>query len=436
MFRRLLWQAFARQRTRKILALTAIVAGMTVVTALLSLRVSAGDALNRELSAYGANILIQPAADTVPLDLNGVDLRPAGAGAYLAEADLGRIKQVFWANNITAFAPEIFVPVTVAAPGGAAVPATLEGTYFDREIAIPGHAQPFRTGLERLEPAWSVTGRWPSDPTPQADSAAPLEALAGTTLAARLGLHAGDRVLARTAHGSEALVITGIVATGAGQDDALIAPLAAAQALAGEPGKVRDVLVSAITKPEDAFARQDPNVLPPAEAERWMCSPYAVSIARELQDNFPGSAVHPVRPVAETQGVILHKLDLLMLLITLCALAACALAIASAMSATLVERRGEMALMRALGARQGAISGLFLAEAAVLGLIGGLAGFALGEWAAARLARGVLEMSVGWNWIVLPLILVLAAAVVAAGSAAALRRAALLEPALLLRGEL
>ncbi|MGH9540787.1 MAG: FtsX-like permease family protein [Terriglobales bacterium] len=429
MFRRMLWQAFARQRTRKALALAAIVAGMTVVTALLSLRVSAGDDLSRELASYGANIRIEPAADSVPLDLNGVDLRPAGAGAYLQESDLPNIKRVFWANNITAFAPEMFVPVDVSLAAAARpLGTTLEGTYFNRPVVVPGRRDPFTTGMERLEPAWSVVGRWPAD-----DGA---EALAGSRLAARLGLRPGDAVAVRTARGARQLLVTGIVSTGQGQDDALIAPLGVAQALSGQAGKMRDVLVAAVTKPEDAFARQDPSRLPPAEAERWMCSPYAVSIARELQDAIPGSVAHPLRPVAESEGVIVHKLGLLMLLITLCALAASALAIASAMSADLVERRGEIALMQALGAPQATIAGSLLAEAALLALVGGLVGFCLGEWVAARLARHVLGAAASWNPVVLPLILLLAVAVVAAGSLGALRRAARLEPAVLLRGEL
>lgn len=433
MFRRILWQSFARQRGRKALAAAAVIAGMTVVTAMLSLRISVGDDLGRELGAYGANIRVEPAADSLPIAINGVDLRPAGTGAYLPEADLGKIKQVFWANNITAFAPELFVPVRAArrsAPPSAAshaVTTTLEGTYFDHAVPVPGRKEPFRTGIERLEPNWMVTGRWPGDASNQT--------LVGSRLAGQLGLRAGDTVDVATARGAVALTVTGILSTGQGQDNELVAPLSVGQQLAGQPAMVRDILVSALTKPEDSFAREDPSRLAPADAERWMCSPYAASIAREIQDALPGSGAHPVRPVAESEGVILSKLNLLMLLITLCALAASGLAIASAMTATVVERRDEIALMKAIGARDGAVGWLFICEAAVLGLGGGLAGYLLGELAAAQLARGVFGSGAGWNPVVLPLVLLLAGLVVIAGSWGALRRAARTQPAVILRGE-
>lgn len=447
MFARILGQSFARQRARQSLAAAAVIAGMTVVSALLALRVGVGDELHRELEAYGANIRVSPAADSLPLTLNGVDLRPADAGADLPEAALGKIKQVFWGNNITAFAPQLFVPAAIAPASGAALVAsgprsaatsgsapaavTIEGTYFDRAVPIPGRIAPFRTGVEHLDPSWRVDGQWPSDAAVNGET----QALAGARLAARDGLRIGETVLARSGQAEERLTITGILSTGEGQDDELVVPLPAAQRLAGRPGEMRDVLVAAITKPEDSFSRQDPSRLPPAEAERWMCSPYAVSIARELADAIPGATAAPVRPVAESQGVILAKLHLLFWLIGLFALAASALAVASVMSAAVVERRGEIALMKALGAPDARVAGLLASEAILLGVVGGAVGFALGEWIAAALARGVLRAPLAWTPAVLPIAVLLACGAALLGAWGALRRATRLPPGLVLRGD-
>ncbi|WP_424215769.1 ABC transporter permease (plasmid) [Streptomyces sp. BI20] len=52
--------------------------------------------------------------------------------------------------------------------------------------------------------------------------------------------------------------------------------------------------------------------------------------------------------------------------------------IANTMIVSVMERRGEIGLRRALGARGGQIAGQFLIEAALMGLAGGLAGVALG----------------------------------------------------------
>ena len=62
----------------------------------------------------GANLLVTPASDTLPLEIGGVDYRPVDAGAYLPEGDLGKLKTIFWRNNIVGFAPFLDVPVEIA----------------------------------------------------------------------------------------------------------------------------------------------------------------------------------------------------------------------------------------------------------------------------------------------------------------------------------
>ncbi len=63
-----------------------------------------------------------------------------------------------------------------------------------------------------------------------------------------------------------------------------------------------------------------------------------------------------------------------------------AVGIANTMVVTVLERRGEIGLRRSLGARPRHIAAQFLTEAAVLALLGGIAGLALGSGAAAILA--------------------------------------------------
>lgn len=423
MYARILKQSFSRQRGRKILALLAVTAGMAVSTAMLTLRVNLGDDLNAELRHIGANLVVQPAADSLPVTLNGVDLRPAGAGALLPERDLPRIETIFWTNNIQAFAPVLDTQASVDG-----TPVTLEGTYFAHAVTAPGGGRTVTTGVRRLDPAWSVTGAWPQDDSRQV--------LAGVGLARRLHLAPGAALTVQ-AGGQRAatLSVSGILSTGAAQDEEIVAPLAVVQALAGAPGKYRQVYVAAVTKPEDAFARRDPARMTPADAERWMCSPYARTIAAQLQQALPGSAATVIRPVAESEGAILTQLQMLIWFIAGLALAASGLAISGAMTAAVLERRGEIALMKALGAQDRAIGGLYLGEAALLGCLGGALGFVLGEWLAARVAMRVVGHAIAWKPALAPLMLILAAGVVVVGSLHALRQAVRLEPASILRGE-
>src|SRR5690242_8975492 len=111
MFARLITDSFTRRPRRKLLTLAALALGMAVVTAALSVALDVGDRLAAEFIALGANLIVTPQADSLPLEIGGVDYRPANSGTYLPESDLLKIKSVFWHNNIIAFAPELEVRV-------------------------------------------------------------------------------------------------------------------------------------------------------------------------------------------------------------------------------------------------------------------------------------------------------------------------------------
>ena len=100
----------------------------------------------------------------------------------------------------------------------------------------------------------------------------------------------------------------------------------------------------------------------PEQYERGYCTPYPESIASQVQTALPGSSVQVVRRVAESEGRILGRVSALFWLITLGAMAAATLAIAAMAAASVIERRGEVALMKALGAKNRTILANFLIE--------------------------------------------------------------------------
>ena len=93
------------------LAGLAIMLGMTVATAMISVGVDIGDKMNQEIRSYGANILVYPQADTLDVNVGGVQMKPASDGAYLKESDLVKIKSIFWGHNILGYSP--MLPVSV-----------------------------------------------------------------------------------------------------------------------------------------------------------------------------------------------------------------------------------------------------------------------------------------------------------------------------------
>src|SRR6202162_3676592 len=114
MFLRIVSDSFTRKPRRKVLTAAALALGMAVATATLEVALDIGDRLAHEFRSLGANLLVTPAADTLPLEIGGIDYRPVNSGAYLPSGDLGKLKTIFWRNNIVGFAPFLDVPVVIA----------------------------------------------------------------------------------------------------------------------------------------------------------------------------------------------------------------------------------------------------------------------------------------------------------------------------------
>src|SRR5580658_5201904 len=117
MYTRLAGESFTRNPRRQLLTFAALLLGMAVATSTLSVAREVGDQLAREFRSFGANLLAEPQSATLPLEIGGVDYRPVDEGAYISEADLGKLKTVFWRHNILGFTPFLDVPVQAGAPG-------------------------------------------------------------------------------------------------------------------------------------------------------------------------------------------------------------------------------------------------------------------------------------------------------------------------------
>ena len=421
MLARIIIRSLVRRRRRKLLSLAAIALGITAATVAATLALDVGDQVSRELRSFGANITVTPAADGLPVSVGGVDYRPAASGAFLHESDLPALKKIFWANNIVAFAPFLYAPASLA---GRRV--VLIGSWFDHNLQLNG-SESFRTGLRDLHPAWRVQGQWPDDRDDES-------CLVGAGLARSPGIEIGSTlVLATGADNRYSCRVSGLVETGGAADEQVFAPLAGVQKFANEPGRVRQVEVSALTKPEDDFARRDPSRMTPEELERWSCSPYVRSIAYQIEQAIPGSVARPVYPVADTEGRILGRIGSLMLVLAVAALATACLAVASMMLATIIERRAEIGLFQSLGATRARVAAVFLLEGSAIGLGGGAAGYLAGTLLAHRLGKIVFGSPAPAHESLLPLVLLLALAVTWLGSAVPLARGLKMSAAVALR---
>jgi putative ABC transport system permease protein len=428
MFLRLVADSFGRRPRRKLLTGAALALGMAVVTAAFSVSLDVGDRLSHEFRALGANLLITPQADSLPLEIGGVDYRPVNSGSHLPEQDLGKIKTIFWRNNIVGFAAVMEVPaeVSTSSPSSSPVKTTLVGTWAHHSVALPD-GRSYATGMDQTNSWWHVDGRWFHDDAP--------ECIVGKSFAARTGIKPGDTLHINAADRSIALTVIGILSAGGPEDDAIVAPLQIAQQLANKPGQYRRLYVSALTKPEDDFARRNPSTMSAADLERWSCSPYASSIAYQIKQVLPGVDAHVIRRVAEGEGSILTRVRTLLWLASFAALLAAALAVGASSAASVIERRSEIGLMKAIGAGSGTIGFLLAAEQLLLAFVGGGAGYALGIVLARVLGERIFGVAPEPSLLVFIVILALAACVTLLGSAIPLHRASRYEPAPILRGE-
>jgi putative ABC transport system permease protein len=274
-----------------------------------------------------------------------------------------------------------------------------------------------------------VEGKWFSE---GAD-----ECVVGTAFAKNFGVKSGDTlsVSANGGAGWRALKIVGLLSTGGPEDNAVVAALVTAQQLAEKPGQYRRLYVSALTKPEDAFARKDPKSMTPAEFDKWYCTPYISAIALQISEELKGTDVRVIRRVAEGEGNILTRVRTLLWLVTFAALLAAALAVGASAAASVIERRTEIGLMKALGANSGLVGVLLAAEQLLLAFVGGGTGYAVGIVLARVLGERIFGFTPEPKLFVLLLILALAAVITLIGSAYPLRRASRYDPAPILRGE-
>jgi putative ABC transport system permease protein len=439
MFLRLVADSFTRRPRRKLLTGAALALGMAVATAALSVSLDVGDRLAREFRSLGANLVVTPAADSLPLEIGGVDYRPANSGAYLPVADLPKIKAIYWHNNIIGFAPLLEARAM-------ALPFALEngtfrqtanwiedlpliGTWADHGVSLPDGGE-FRTGIAKTNPWWRIDGQWFSDDA--------RECVVGAAFAQKNKIKIGDEISLAVGDGTKIpspFKVTGILSSGGPEDNSVLVSLSQAQLLADRPGQYRKLYVSALTKPEDGFAKRDPKSMNAEEFERWSCSPYVSSIAYSIAQALPGTDVRVIRRVAEGEGNILTHVRTLLWLVTFAALLAAALAVGASSAASVMERRAEIALMKAIGAGRGSVGFLLAAEQLLLALVGGGIGYALGIILARVVGEKIFGAAPEPSLLVFVIILGLAAGVTMLGSAIPLRRAAHFQPAPILRGE-
>ena len=427
MFFRMIFGTLFRQWKKMLMIAFTIALGASLATAMLSVMLDVGDKVNQELKTYGANITVVPKENSVLSSLYEVE-GEGGTGAYLHEDELGKIKTIFWAFNIIDYAP--FINASVTLDDG--TKASAVGTWFNHHMELPTGEQ-LDAGVTSMRSWWEIVdGKWLDEQSDGGNGA-----MVGKALAEKLGIRSGDTLHINGTVSDLTLYVTGIFDAGGDEDDKIFMPIDTAQSLDGLDGKIDSIEVSALTTPENDLAikaAKDPKSLTIAQYETWYCTAYASSICYQIQEVITDSVAAPVRQVADSEGAILEKTQLLMTLITILSLIGAALGICNLVTASVMERSAEMGLMKAIGAQNSSVSGLVLTEITVTAVFGGTVGFFAGWGFAQIIGHSVFGSAITMRPVVIPLVAVLVVIVTLAGCIPAIRMLLRLSPCEVLHG--
>jgi len=412
MFLRILRKSLSKRKSRIAIAVISVIMGAAIATALLSVYFDVGEKVGYEFRKYGANLMVVPESDTIEVGFPGVDFASVTEQRYINESDLGKIKTISWSQNVLGFAPFLYQVVSIG-EGQDEQRVVLAGTYFNKDVEVPD-SPIFNTGVQKISPWWKVNGNWIVD---QNDT---IGSLVGVNVAEKFNLEIGDSFTIRYRENYENgtnetiynLVVTGTVETEGNEDNQIFVNLKVAQDLTGRSGKLHMVQVSALCNkcPVDTFAA-------------------------EIEEKIPYSDARTVNQLVNTEMNILNKITEMMLLVTIVALLASALGVMTTMTTSVIERQKEIGLMKSVGAENRRIVSLFLSEAAIIGVIGGILGYIIGIVLAQLIGLSVFSATITPRLIILPVAIGISTGVSLLASILPVSRAVKVEPAIVLRGE-
>lgn len=385
------------------------IAGTALIATMLSLSFEIEGKVQRELRAFGANIIVEP-------QVAGI-MSLAGQPRYLNESDIPKIKTIFWRHNIVGVAPFLEAPIEINLKGKK-VKVNGLGTWFEKRLSLPEGS--FTAGVFTVAPWWYIDGRIPGRK----------ECLVGATLARRYGISTGDTL----SSGKEVFTVTGILTTGSREEELIVMELGEFQRIKGIPGKVSSIWVSALTTPMDEFAYKDPATMTPAEYEKWYCTGYVTSIAKQIEEVVRDSSARPVWRIAEAEGKILNRMKLAIYLLSSVTLIASGMGVSSTLMTAFLKRSREIGLMKAIGGGSLKISLLFLSGMGVVTLVSSIGGFILSIFLSDFIGTKVFGSGLESRALLLPLSLFSGFLMNLAGVFIPLRKALSVKPAIVLKG--
>jgi putative ABC transport system permease protein len=366
---------------RLVVILLALGAGAAVTSALMNLQLDAKKRLTTEFRALGANVVV------TPRQTNG---DTNSAGGTIDQELLAQLPKEYEGKTVPAVG-FLYVIAEVAKAGSVHFePAVIAGTEGQGLTQIrPGRRTEYSAELEADPEACEV----------------------GAKAAVQFKVHAGDSLQFRNQGKAAGCNVFAVVATGGAEDTQVFTKLVAAQTLANLDGQLSLIQLSVTATPDSVK-----------------------SFISSLGERLPGVSVSGIKQFAEAENRIYNRISGILTATVLLVLILTSLCVMAGMSNVAVERKNDVGLMKAIGGSIQRVVRLFLTEAILLGIGGGLVGSALGIAISIWLGKAVFGVAAEPRWIVYPFSVALTI-ITSVASAFPLRRLASIRPASVFRGE-
>ncbi len=328
-----------RHIARSTLLLIVITMTVGVVVTLYLVTRTAERDLADKVDEYGANIVVVPRTERLPLTYGGVQVGAVSQeAAPLHMADITKIRSIKNKQNVNKVAPKLVEPVTIAG-----VRTLVVGVQWDQELAIKRW--------------WKRTG------TPPAGDH---DVLAGSRAMKRLGLALGSELQLK---GERFRVVSSFEPTGTQEDDLVFVDLATVQRLWSRGDELSFIEVSA-----------------------WCSSCPIEQINAQISTEMPYARVSAVLKATESRKILIGQFQLFGLVLSgLMILVGCLIVLTTTL-AGVRERRGEIGIFRSVGYRRKHIFKIILLENLTLALLASGLGIGLATVASGPLAKALAQV--------------------------------------------
>ncbi len=394
-----------------------------MVSTLINIALDLNGKVAKELRAFGANLVLLP------------DEIRENNGQLLSLDEIDKLKDTGRIDDVYGYAPYLYSI----------------GKIEEQNVVIVGSQF---ENIKKTSPWWKVEGSWNDDNSEESTI------MVGSKVAAKLGYKIGDTVTlnireetdkkesytkkndeipvdgissaSQSLNGDAAkrwplnilsemnqgeytpklFKLVGIVSTGGSEDNQVFIKLKEAQLIFEKKAQVNLVQISVLTNKN------------PIE-----------KTALQIEEQIPGTKTRILSQISKAEGNIQDKILFLMVLVTVLTLIGSGLSVMSTMTTTVLERRKEIGMMKAIGAQNKKIAAIFYAEAGAVGLIGGIAGYILGFLMAQIVGKSVFDTFIGFHLTVIPITLISTVLLALISSKIPVGQAIKIDPVITLRGE-